>query len=498
MRCFDRRLASSRGLPVTKTRPSLLIALGLTLTPVGCGEKPKPRSPPVPTAPQPTNPPTTPEPPPALERTPGGIELNPLVPEGPEGLAIIDAAKNLARDKTAISRLKAAGPTVKSLVIALLASQSLDEVLAALDLIAAENDPTTARAAIAADITPLVALLGHEVREVRDRAWQVAPLVANGEVLVALLDKANTPETKRGVIRLLAEWDSPAVRDGLARVIRGADRDLASEAVLALARPDRDKLEEAATLAIELCNSEETRVLGLSLAHRLPQAALKAHAAPLTKAIDAALADRSTSPDALSPAIRAAANLPRSEHLPLLVQLAGDPDPTVQRVALETLGTLGGDLGQDAIAAVDKALDDLEGEVRIAAVRTRAALALAPSKTPESLEKAASTLVPKLSEGHQGVRLAAVAVLAAPDFAPWSAEPLKGRVTAETGPSRELVLTALASSKHRTLASIVVDKLTDSDLRPAAHLALTTAAGRDLPADVGSWQAWLDSLGPTP
>ncbi len=477
-------------------RSSLFTALlGLALS-LGCGEKPKPKAPPVPQARQEqSQTPPTPPPPPPSERTPGGVDLNSLVPEGPDALAIIDAAKNLARDKTAIKRLEAAGPAVKGLVIGLLGSQSIDEVLAALDLIAAANDPTTARAAIAGDIARFTALLGHEVREVRDRAWQVAPLVANGDALVALLDASADPDTRRGIIRLLAGWDSPSIRKTLAHTIRTGTPELADEAVLALARPERQG-EDIVDLALALLADAPLVARGLGLTHRLPPSAFASHAPVLTRAIDGVLTDRTKhSTVTISSAIRAASNLPRGEHLPLLSQLAGDPDPNIRRVAIETLGNLV-NLPPEVLSTVEKGLDDLEGSVRIAAIRARAALARGPSKTPESLEKTANILAPKLSEAHQGVRLAAVSVLAQADFAPWSAAPLKARIDAEKGPGRELVLVALAASRHRALAALVVDKLNDGDLRPAAHLALTSAAGQDFPADVKSWQGWLDTLGP--
>lgn len=483
---------------LTRTITRLSATVALASACVGCGEKPRPKAPDVSrveAGPGSAALPLPPVPPPTA-RTVGGVELTALVPEGAVGDAIIAAARDLSHDKKAAARLIAAGPAARPVVLALLSSANLDEVLGALEAFGATGDPVGLKEEAGKALEGLIGLLGHEVREVRDRAWQVAPLVADGDGLVELLDKAGSDEVARGLLGLLANWDGPSVRAALDKIARGPKAALAEEAVFALVARGREGEAERIALAVDLLGQADKRGLGLRLAASLGEAAMKPHAKVLSGLIETVLTHKATEPaEVVAAAIRATRSLPKTDHVPLLTQLAADALTEVRRVAIETLGEVT-EPRDEVFASVEKALDDLEGSVRIAAIRAYAGLSRRVPKRP--LEAAVSKLAPKLAEPHQGVRLAAASVLARPEFAPWSAGPLAQRVDAEKEGARDALLIALATSKSRALAALVVTKLDDADMRPSAHLALTTASGLDEPATPSAWATWLETLGPSP
>jgi hypothetical protein len=461
-----------------------------------CGKKPGPKADaagPSRTAAAPARPPVD-LPPPPVERTLGGIELTPLVDAGPEGENVISHALGLTNDKArSVTGLIRAGTAAKRVVLALLTSKSLDEVTGALEVLGADGDPTGGRSEV---VEPLVALLSHEAAVVRDRAWELAPKVIEGDALVDLVRRIE-PAKKAAVVRLLELWDSAAIRAALGELARGTDPELAREAAYTLTTASRPVAPETLTLVDELVRAPTTRALGLAVARRVPVESLGAPLkANVSKAIDEALV--ATDVAVVLAAIRATIVLPFADRLPLLEQLSRDSREDVRRVTTETLGlTTGQKPGPEESARLGKTLDgllaDAEGPVRIAAIRARAHTA-----TPAVAASAAASIGAKLQDGHRGVRIAAAVALSNPLFGEASAKLIEAQLVREDAPAQALILEALAVSKSRPHVALVLARLQEPELQAAAHLALNTASGKDFPANIDAWRPWFEETYPAP
>lgn len=423
-----------------------------------------------------------------ITRTLGGVELAQLVDDGPQRDNVLQSALTLANDRQkGVSGLLAAGPAASRVVIALLGSKGIDEVLGALEVVAADGDPTQSRAAAA---EPVLALIGHEVAVVRDRAWEVAPAIATGEALLALLARIETSR-KAAVVRLLENWDSPKVRVALAELTRGADLELAREAALALTTPARPTSPEAVALTTELLAAPAHKTLGLTLARRLPSLP-PTLARTVSRVIDESLLSEDLT--LVLAATRATTVLAIEDRVPLLEQLGRDAREEVRRVVAETLAldtAFAGSLSR-VIEVLDRLLEDPAGSVRIAAIRARAAA----STGPEHAASAASGLLRKLQDNNRGVRLAAAVALSQPAYGEASQAALDAQLGREDKPARALILEAMAASRSRPLIEAVIAKLDGGVLVPVAHQALVAASGVDLPATQADWQGWLDANHP--
>lgn len=493
-----RHTAHARG-PAPRGRAfhvaSTLLFLSATLAVTGCGKKPTPRadvtSDRVASAPR-VAPDVTVEAPEPVTRTLGGVELAPLLDTGPQREAIVEAAMVLAENRQkGVSALIAAGPAAGRVVVALLASKSIDEILGALEVVAADGDPTQSRELA---MEPVLSLIGHEVAVVRDRAWELAPSIANGEALLALLDRID-PSRKAAVIRLLENWDSAPIRNALAALTRGADAELAREAAFALTTPARPSSAEAVALTAELLASPTRVSLGLTFVRRLSAPLPAELARTASVVIDKALL--SDDPSLVLAAIRAAVVLPVEDRIPLLEQLGRDGREEVRRVVAETLAlteTPPSASRARILEVVDRLLEDEAGSVRIAAIRARGAL----STGPEHAASAAREIARKLGDGNRGVRLAAVVALCHPAYGEASRPLLDAQIGRENKPDRALILEAMAASKSRPLIESVIAKLDGGVLVPVAHQALVAASGVDLPATQADWMGWLDQHHPAP
>jgi hypothetical protein len=472
-----------------------LVVLSGALLIAGCGKKPGPRpdasSERIASAPR-VSPDAVVEAPEPVTRTLGGVELAPLVDAGPQREVIIEAAMVLAENrKKGVSALVAAGPAAGRVVVALLASKSIDEILGALEVLATDGDPTRSREQA---MEPVLALIGHEVALVRDRAWEMAPTIANGEALLALLDRIE-PARKGAVVRLLEHWDSAKIRNTLATLTRGADAELAREAAFALTTPARPGSAEAEALTTELLSSPDKVSLGLTLVRRMPSPLSAGLAKTASQVIDKTLLSDELA--LVLAAIRATVVLPVEDRIPLLEQLGRDGREEVRRVVAETLA-----LTESApsaslariIEVVDRLLEDDAGSVRIAAIRARSAL----STGPEHAANASNLLGKKLGDGNRGVRLAAVVALCHPAYGEASRALLDAQILREEKPDRALILEAMAASGSRPLIEAVIAKLDGGVLVPVAHQALVAASGVDLPATQADWMGWLDKQHPRP
>lgn len=489
------RGSTSRALAAVRAATGLVLLLSATFGLAGCGKKPTPRadvaSDRVASAPRVT-PDVAVEAPEPVTRTLGGIELAPLVDAGPQREVILEAAMVLAENrKKGVGALIAAGPAAGRVVVALLESKSIDEILGALEVVAADGDPTQSRESA---MEAVLGLIGHEVALVRDRAWELAPTIANGEALLALLDRID-PSRKAAVVRLLENWDSAPIRGALAALTRGADAELAREAAFALTTPARPSSAEAVALTTELLASPTQVSLGLTLVRRLP-APLPAELARTASVI----IDKTLLSDDLAlvlAAIRATVVLPVEDRIPLLEQLGRDGREEVRRVVAETLAltttTSSASLAR-IVEVVDRLLDDDAGSVRIAAIRARGTL----STGPEHAASAATALARKLGDGNRGVRLAAVVALCQPAYGEASRTVLDAQIGRENKPDRALILEAMAASQSRPLIEAVIAKLDGGMLVPIAHQALVAASGVDLPATQADWMGWLDQHHPAP
>lgn len=470
------------------------LALVALLALTGCGKKPGPKAdvstPGSRTSSAPIKPVVSPEP--KVQRTLGGIELDGLVEAGAAGEAIIESALGLSSDKAkGVAGLVAGGAASGRVVRALLASKSIDEVTGALEVLAADGDPSQSRKLV---VEPLLGLLGHEVALVRDRAWTLAPLVVEGDDLLALVKRVE-PAQKATVIRLLETWDSETIRVELAKLARGEDRELGREAAYALTTPTRPASPEALTLASDLLTAPASRPLGLAVVRRLPGPLPTDLQKLVSRTIDESLMGQDL--PLILAAARATVVLPIEERLPLLEQLGRDAREDVRRVAAETLGLLSGapaDTLTRVVEVLDRLLADPEGMVRIAAIRARATLSVSPELAPV----AATAILQKLQDGHRGVRLAAAVGLAQPAYATHSKAALEAQLLREDKPGRALILEAMAASKSRDLVEIVISKLDGGVLVPAAYQALTAASGKDFRAVAADWRPWLDETFPAP
>lgn len=480
------------------TRLSARLALFLSALALlgACGKKPASKADaagPSRTASAPTRPPVD-LPPPPVQRTLGGIELTPLVDAGPEGENVIAHALGLTNDKArSVTGLIRAGTAAKRVVLALLASKSLDEVTGALAVLGADGDPTGGRPEV---VETLVGLLSHEAAIVRDRAWELAPKVIEGDALVDLVRRIE-PAKKAAVVRLLELWDSAAIRAALGELARGTDAELAREAAYTLTTATRPVAPETLTLVSELLAAPTSRALGLATARRLP---IESLGAPLKAAISQAIDEALVATDAplVLAAIRATVVLPLADRLPLLEQLARDAREDVRRVTTETLGLAAGSSpSRDEYARLSTTLDgllaDAEGPVRMAAIRARALTVL-----PTGAEAAGASIGAKLQDGHRGVRIAAAVALSNPIFGEASAKLIEAQLAREDQPAKSLILEALAVSKSRPHVALVLAKLDDPELKAAAHLALSTASGKDSPANIDAWRPWFDEAYPAP
>lgn len=485
------RGAATRGS--TSRAVATFALLGATLVIAGCGKKPTPRADVtqdrVASAPR-VAPDAVVESSEPVTRTLGGVELAPLVDAGPQREAVIEAAMTLAQDrKKGVDALIAAGPAAKRVVVALLASKSIDEVFGALEVVTSEGDPTQSRDEA---MEPVLALISHEVAVVRDRAWELAPKIANGEALLALLSRIE-PSRKGAVVRLLEHWDSAPIRKALAELTRGADAELAREAALALTTPARPGSAEAVALSSELLASPGQVALGLTLIRRLPAPLPAELARAASEVIDRLLLSDDLA--LVLAATRATVVLPVEDRIPLLEQLGRDGREEVRRVVAETLAVAGptptASLSR-ILEVLDRLLDDDAGSVRIAAIRARGAL----STAPEHAAAAAAALARKLGDGNRGVRLAAVVALCHPAYGETSRALLEAQLGREEKPDRALILEAMAASESRPLIEAVISKLDGGVLVPVAHQALVATSGVDLPATQADWMAWLDKRHP--
>ncbi len=485
--------------PIMKTnRLSARLALFVSALALlgACGKKPGPKTDdagPSRTAAAPTPPPVD-LPPPPVQRTLGGIELTLLVDAGPEGENVVSQALGLTNDKArSVAGLIRAGAAAKRVVLALLESKSLDEVTGALEVLGADGDPTGGRSEV---VEPLIALLSHEAAIVRDRAWELAPKVIEGDALVELVRRIE-PSKKAAVVRLLELWDSAAIRATLGELARGTDPELAREAAYTLTTASRPVAPETLTLVDELVGAPTTRALGLAIARRLPVESLGAPLkTAISKAIDEALV--ATDEPLVLAAIRATVVLPFADRLPLLEQLSRDSREDVRRVTAETLGLSTAELPAPdeytrLTTTLDSLLADAEGPVRIAAIRARAHTA-----NPAGAEAATAAIGAKLQDGHRGVRIAAAVALSNPLFGEGSAKLIEAQFAREERPAQALILEALAVSKSRPHIALVLARLQEPKLQAAAHLALSAASGKDFPANVDAWRPWFDETYPAP
>lgn len=477
--------------------PAVICVMALLLA---CGEKPKAPvtrkgTAPIATTAGPTNEagPGGEVPPKPLDRTRGGVELGPALEAAGEARAAVrEAAMGLAKDRAAgVKGLVAAGPAAKTAVLALLGSENLDELIGAMQVLAAEGDPTGARAE---GQDAVLGLLGHAVGEVRDTAWETAAKIADGAALAKLLPSAS-PERQRAIVRLLASWDGEPVREALWGLIGGADGDLAIEAALAASAPQKrlDPATAERLRALSQAEDERRMRLALVLYRRFadnagaPASKSDKHEAPSKDTIDRALASKDEA--LLLEGIRSTLHFAPEEREPLYEQLAKDPRAAVRAVTAEVLARhAAGAAGR----LVDGLLGDPEGDVRMSAARARARFG-----PPEERVKA---LVPKLQDGHRGARLAAAVSLARPELVSLAAKDLARQLLRESGEARNVLLGALASSHDREGVGVVVDALghADKTLSNAAFYALMTATGLDFGGDAGKWRAWLDKTYPPP
>lgn len=471
-------------------RPARLLAFGILLAVTGCGKKPSTQSDASSSRRQsaPVRPAAPPEP--EVLRTLGGIELGPLVEPGPASESIIESALALTDNREkGVHGLIAAGPAAKKVVLALLTSKSFDELIGALAVLEADGDPTESRPGA---VEPLLNLLTHEVNVVRDRAWELAPKVVEGEDLLRLVKRVE-PAQRATVIRLLELWDSTEIRVELALLAQSPDIELSREAAYALTTSARPISPEAIGMVTELLTSPR-RALGLTTARRL--GALPAELTPVvSRTIDESLLSEDT--ELVLAAIRATTLLGIEDRLPLLEQLGRDGREDVRRVAAEALGSVpsaGANTTRRAIEVLDRLLADPEGTVRIAAIRARGEI----SQAPELAADATRALAQKLQDGHRGVRLAAAVVLAQPAFAAESKALLVSQLGREDNPGQAVILEAMATSKSRALVEAVIEKLDGGPLAPIAHHALVNVVGKDFPATAADWRPWLDEVFPVP
>lgn len=474
-------------------RPARLLAFGLLLAVTGCGKKPSAQSDASSNRRQsaPVRPAAPPEP--EVLRTLGGIELGPLVEPGPASESIVESALALTDNREkGVRGLIAAGPAAKKVVLALLASKSFDELTGALEVLEAEGDPTESRPGA---VEPLLALMTHEVNFVRDRAWELAPKVVEGEDLLRLVKRVE-PEQRATVIRLLELWDSTEIRAELALLAQSPDAELSREAAYALTTHARPISPEAVGMVTELLTSPARRALGLTTARRLAGTLPPELTPVVSRTIDESLLSEDI--ELVLAATRATALLSIEDRLPLLEQLGRDGREDVRRVAAEALGSTSASTATNttrrAIEVLDRLLADPEGTVRIAAIRARGEI----SQAPELAADAARALAQKLQDGHRGVRLAAAVVLAQPAFAAESKALLVSQLGREDNSGQAVILEAMATSKSRALVEAVIEKLDGGPLVPIAHQALSTVAGKDFPASAADWRPWLDETFPTP
>jgi hypothetical protein len=456
----------------------------------GCGAKPKPKATPAPaTATSPAEPGaggplTEPEPRP-VERTRGGVELGTALDgAGDARDEVLAAAKELAKDRAAaVAKLLAHKERAKATVVALLGSQNLDELIGAMLVLQAAGDPTGARAE---SQDAVLGLLDHEVLAVRDVAWETAAKIADGAALAGLLPHL-VPERKLAVVRLLAAWDGEPVREALWSAITSPDAELAIEAALAASAPGKSSDEALEKRLKDLAAGSDAELrLALVMYRRLAAADAKAPL-PSKAAVDRALASKDE-PLVLE-AIRSTLAFQPEDRTPLYEQLAQDPRAAVRAVTSEMLAR---HTPADAKVLVDKLLGDPEGEVRMAAVSARARIG------PPAERVAA--LLPKLSDSHRGVRLAAAVSLAGPDLVALALDALVKQIEREDSDGRKSILGALASAPGRLGPSAVIDLIPSADkkLAVAAHFAISTASGQDFGDDVGAWKGWLDKRYPPP
>ncbi len=452
-----------------------------------CGDKPKPKpevrvAAPVEQTPEPSAP--------SVEaRTRGGVDLAvALESAGDLRQAVLDGAMLLHKDRPGgVAILTSAKSAARATVVALFESKNLDEVIGALLVASSDGDP----ADVGKERIGLVmSKLDHEVAAVRDIAWEAAAKVADGTALAALLPSA-TAERKLALVRLLAQWDGQPVQDALWALVEGEDPALALEAALAMSAPGKKLGPTGSERVTKLLGASEAKArLGLLLQRR----AGDGKPAGLKEAIDRALVSQDEA--LVIEGVRATLAFPADEREPLYEQLAQDPRLAVRSVTAEALGLHGRGLAADkqgpTIALIAKLLTDIEGDVRMAAARSRSMVGTVAERKV--------ALEALLAEGHRGVRLAAAVSMAEPELIEACAEALAKQVAKEEREGRATILGALASSKNRAalLAVIALLESTDNASIVAAHFALSTATKQDFSTKKAAWLAWLDKTYPPP
>lgn len=470
------------------------VALGVGGTLGGCGGKPKPKPSPAAATTEgpgggPSSPsaPAEPEPPPE-RRTRGGVDLSAALDKaGDAAERIFAAAKKLSRDRAAgVAELLAEKTTAGPTVLALLGSHNFDELIGALQAVGADGDPLGVRAAAGDGV---LALLDHEVGQVRDAAWATASKVADGEGLAKLLGAVG-PDKKLAVVRLLAAWDGAAIEAALWPLVVADDGALATEAALALSAPGKHPSPELVTRLEALANDgDEARATrGLVMLRRFGVAPSARHKA----AIDRALAGKDEA--LVLEGVRGAEAFALDESLPLFEQLALDPRTAVRATAAEALGVVTGksrDAAGKAGPLLDKLLADGEGDVRMAAVAARAKVG--------TVEERLARLTPLTTDAHRGVRLAATVSLASPELIGAALPTLTARLGREERSTQRVILAAMCASGDRAAIGTVIDLIGDPKLAVPAHSAIVDFAdGEDFEVDLARWHAWLDKRIPPP
>lgn len=431
----------------------------------GCSDKPKSSAPP-PVAPQ-TSPnngpvgsmesagPTT--------RTIGGVELG-IVAE-----PVRVAAMRLAKDRKAgVAALVAQGPVAHDAVLALLGSASLEEVVGALEVVAADGDPTKTRHDAAAKVT---ALLSHDAEGVRAAATRVAELLDDPQAFIALV-KSDKLEARVTGVRLLGGWGGAEVEALLVPLI--ADESLGLEAALAMSTPGKvgavsQRVLDAATVAIAPEATPTTLRAGLTLLRRL------------AKPVPPEAAERALKSTDIDLAIEGVRASPSS----VLLSLGADPRAEVRRALAEEAWRIETSDARTALVnALAKDADD----------RVRAASAMALVKTGGGTAAPMDAL---LTDSVDAVRKAAIAATTTLPEAEASTR-LATRLQSANDDDKVFITWALERVPGRAAVDVLIGALADKSYGPVAHIVLQRRSGKDFPPEVEKWRAWADAEYPAP
>ncbi|MFO0750035.1 MAG: hypothetical protein U1F43_30850 [Myxococcota bacterium] len=450
-------LSHSRFMQRTLAVLALAVVPGASLP--ACGDKPtkKPVAPPV--APQP---PQSSGPVPSTEsvspstRTLGGVELG-VVTE-----PIRVAAQKLARDRKAgVAGLIAQGPAAHDAVLALLGSASLDEILGALEIVSAADDPAKVRPDAAKRVVPL---LSHDAQIVRAAAAQAAELLDDPQLFIALV-QATKPDAQRAGARLLGGWDGPTVEAALLPLL--GDEALALDGALALSTPGKTASPAVLAAAQKAVAAEATPSslrAGLTLLRRLGQPAARGRGrARALKSDDPALAVEGVRASAgallaglgADRASRCGARWPRRRRASRPARRARrwcEPWPRTPTTAC--------------------------------APRPRAALV----KTGAGTSPAMDALLGDPREAVRRAAIAATATLPAPD----ATSHWRRASTPRPTTTKPFIMWALEGVPGRQAIDTLIAALTDKTVGGVAHIILQRRSGKDLPPEPAAWGDWAD------